>query len=177
MEPKGKWQMKPDHSWDTAERYKRQSEDRWSGQFHDAQTNALDKPAHVIEELRRNGLELCWATSEIFGRATDGQDPHAVQNRQRNGWEIIAPEDAEALHPDLGSVELGGLVLMATSTKLHAKALQKQDGDAAGVIRNMRAKHGEGIPGAMGADHVSARNYNRHRSTFEKVSVPEDGTE
>jgi len=160
---KGAWQMK----------YSVESGKRWSGDFVDSDINAFDFPPHVVSDLEAEGFGVVWATETVFGRPTEANDPHSIANRERNGW--VCVDAADNIHPDIHSVAHGGLRLMIKPMALVKKALAKQDRDAASVRDNLRRKHGEGIPGAMGADHPSARGYNRHRSSFEKVSVPEDG--
>jgi hypothetical protein len=50
------------------------------------------------------------------------------------------------------------------------KTFEKQN--AEGAITRMKMKAGEGIP-VSGGDHPSARKYNKHVKSYERITIPD----
>jgi hypothetical protein len=142
---------------------------RFDGKFADANENPLAIDQDLIAGLNREGLDLRWVRTHCIGQPDDKNVTRAL----RNGWVPVEKGDI----PEILTVEEGGLQLMARPMAISkkARALEAAEAKAPVLTKEMQIKGGDLLAerGVMGADHPSARAYNKMRKTVERITVPD----
>lgn len=136
--------------------------------------NALDIP----KELHPEGITLQWVTRSIYGQE---QTQHRA-GFERTGWLQVHPEDFDGVFDGMfaprGStdpINKDGLDLVAKPTEMVEKSRAAERRKAREqVLIKEQSLYGGTDMNAMGADHVSARNFNHIRRTVERIQVPTD---
>lgn len=136
--------------------------------------NALDIP----KELHPEGITLQWVTRSIYGQE---QTQHRA-GFERTGWLQVHPEDFDGVFDGMfapkGSTEpinKDGLDLVAKPTEMVKKSRANDLRKAREQVSiKEQALYGGTDMNAMGADHVSARNFNHIRRSVERIQVPTD---
>ena len=125
-----------------------------------------ESPLHIPEVERAaaaDGHELMWAVDTVLGKPTE---VGGVTLASKKGWERLQKGDYGA-----DTVEHGGLILMGRPTALGDKERDIENRAATGQVTRLKQKAGEGIP-VSGGDHPSARKYNKHVRSYEKLEIP-----
>jgi hypothetical protein len=138
----------------------------WSGSFASIEENRFGLPADVVDNLRRENIVLQWHVESVLGQPQD----QALAAAAKNGWQAVG--DGEL--PGVNVTKQGGLILMARPASIHERALKEEDRAAGGAVTRLKQKAGEGALPMTGADHPSARRYNRHIKSYEKLEIPAD---
>ena len=123
------------------------------------------------------GRVLMWVARECMGKALD--DYWAA--RIRNQWDHVrAGEDGgrfDRLGIKDGVIAVENIFLMSQPEEINRKARAYEKRQADNAITNMRRSHAEtGVDGVSmpgGAEHPSALQKNRHRTSYEPVKIPE----
>jgi hypothetical protein len=145
------------------------SSDKWDGTFADETDNALSIREDILKNYERDGLSFKWVRESVF----NWPDEKNIARHLKNGWQPVEEDD----FPDITCVKEGGLILMARPLPItkKAKAIQAQEAVAPVTTLRKRAEGGDiSEKITLDAKHSSARAYNKHRSTWEKISVPVD---
>jgi hypothetical protein len=142
----------------------------WSGSFVDLTESPLTIHKDILEAYAREGLDFKWARESTYGQP----DPKNIAMHLANGWEVVEEGD----FPDIQTVKEGGLVLMARPKAISDKARVMMQAESVQPLAIMKARAGEGIDVSMpgGGEHSSARSYNKHRVSLERIEVPKDRT-
>ena len=128
---------------------------------------------------RDYGRRLMWVALECMGKPLDD----FVAARRRNHWEEMPSRQAggpgifDYLGVRDGVVKVENMVLMHQPIEVNEKARAYEKRQADNAITNMRRSHAEtGVDGVSmpgGAEHPSALQKNRHRTSYEPVKIPE----
>ena len=142
---------------------------RFDGKFADANENPLAIDQDLVTALNREGLDLRWVRTHCIGQPDDKNVTRAL----RNGWVPVEKGDI----PEIDVVEEGGLQLMARPMAISkkARAIEAAEAKAPVLTKEMQIMGGDLLSerGVMGADHPSAKAYNKMRRTVERLEVPE----
>lgn len=134
---------------------------RWNGTFNLGQENQYSLDPDVVAD---RDYDYEWMTETVLGRP----HPEIIVRGEQNGWERVAPND----DPRIAATEIGGQILMKRPKWIGEKWKEHERRSAEGAVTRMRQKAGEGIP-VSGGDHPSAKRYNKHKSSFERIEVPD----
>lgn len=167
--------MKPPTDWtspagDPLAKFKNKSA-RWEDHSAD---DLLSIEQDVLDKYRREGIVFQWQPRSVYG--DEKVCSRMLTNMQRNGWEIVTPDDLKNM-PGIPACEVDGLVLMAAPRHVDDQA-RDNDRRAARAATD-KVAHGlkEGVPGISmpgGANHPSALRHNKVRRTIEPLGVPTD---
>jgi len=140
----------------------------WSGQFASIEEDRLHIDPQLIKQLEAEGIALGWKVQSVFGQ----EQRQAKSVAQRNGWQYVEPGEI----PGINVTEVDGLALMARPTSVHRKAKELEERQARARIKTMEYRHGIGdLPGvSLAPDHPTARQFNHHRRSVERIEIPKD---
>jgi hypothetical protein len=132
----------------------------------------------VTDTIERDwGMKLCWFALEIAGKPNE-----FIAARRRNQWEEVRAGDFEGQLDYLGVKDgiicIESVALFRQPIEIYRKAVAYERRQAAGAITNMRRSHAEeGVGGVSmpgGAEHPSALQKNRHKTSYEPgPKIPE----
>ena len=126
-------------------------------------------PREKLEALRDQGVVLQWVTKSVYGR----EETQHMSHFYRGGWEHVPPGTF-----GIEVTEIEGMVLMARSAAVHARARKHERDLALAPIRareEMLGGGGPGVPLASGAgSHHRARETNFIRRSIEQIEVARD---
>src|SRR5262245_2671997 len=144
---------------------KAQSAD-WRDESND---NLFSLPEHVHGWLRDNNLVAQWNVETVCGQPIESLVPVGDQRRY---WEAVQEGDI----PEFSGVERGGCKLYVRPITLQEKAEQHRNREAKGRIKqHEQSLMGGNLPGVtLDAGHSTARQSNRVRHGYERISVPRD---
>jgi hypothetical protein len=136
------------------------------------QKSPLEISPDLVKDLAADGYAIQWVAEEVMGQPI--RDNYA----KSNGWEPVLKSDwggvlarhSEPGAPD-GPITQGGLTLMARAIEIHRMAKQHEKGAAAEKIEAIRGLV-DGLP-VSGGRHKSALNYNKMKSTMERLTIPD----
>ena len=138
-------------------------------------------PLHIDTEILRSiehdyGYRLQWNAETVLGQPQE----QAMASHKRNGFQEVRKGSFGGLLDYLcdreGRIAKDGLVLMARPAEIDDQARAYERKAARKAIEDMKRKHSdEGVNVTMpgGGRDPAAREHNRHRSSFERVEVPE----
>lgn len=150
---------------------------RWEDATDDPADGA-PSPLMIPKEMMPEGITLQWVTSEVYGK----EETQRRASFEKTGWTPVHPEDFGGIFEGrwspvgaTGEINYYGLVLMAKPTEMVEKSRQREKQRARQPVQiQEQALFGGQLPGVMGADHASAKNFNHVKRTVERVPIPQD---
>jgi hypothetical protein len=129
-------------------------------------------PKEWLEKMEREGLVFGWKVQTVFGQP----QPDHISAAKKNGWQYVTPQDLAEMGLAGVATEHGGLSLMCRSAKLHERAKAQEKLAANKPLDTMVARHQLGdlpnIP--LSPDHPTAKRFNHHRRSVERLPIPKD---
>lgn len=156
---KKSWAMKAGNNWDNA-------------------TPADESPdrLYIPREDFPEGMDLLWATKTIYGQ----EQTRRLNGFYRTGWTPVHADDFDGRFANRFSQDESGYVVHESSIlcarplsiSIAAKKREETRAKEQIAIKEQAFKGGE--IAATGADHPSARSFNRISRTMERVEIPKD---
>jgi hypothetical protein len=135
-------------------------------------------PLHIDTEILRSiefdyGFRLQWCVESVLGQPQD----EVMSAHRKNKFQEVRKRSFGGLLDYLcdreGRIVKGGLVLMGRPAEIDDMARTHERKTARRQIEDMQKRHSdEGLP-VPGGREAAAREHNRHRSSFERVEIPE----
>jgi hypothetical protein len=129
-------------------------------------------PKEWLEKMQKEGFVFGWKVQTVFGQP----QPDHQAAAKKNGWLYVTPQDLQEMGLPGVATEHGGLALMCRSAKLHEKAKAQEAAAAKKPLDTMVMRHKTGdlpnIP--LDPDHPSAKRFNHHRRSVERLNIPKD---
>jgi len=134
-----------------------------------------DDRLYVPRDIIPPGMDYQWVTCKIYGRP----EPQRLARFQRQGWSPVPADRHEGLYMPrgyTGPIEIDGLMLherpmeYTRQARLHeAKKARNQI-----AIKEAQLKGGDLPNVTLDSRHQTAVASNRIRSSFERLTIPED---
>jgi hypothetical protein len=143
---------------------------KWDGTLVSEVENPWHISPDIVEAYRRDGIDLKAVRTHCYG----WEDTKNYALHVRNGWQNVEIGD----FPDITTVQGDGLQLMARPNAISKKARAQQEAEAREPVAVLKKRAGEGSLEDMGVTldprHSSARNYNKIKSSWERLEIPRD---
>jgi hypothetical protein len=165
---------------DRPRRWKMRAGDWDSGDFQ----SYVDVPDRrdkffIAEDERPEGMDIAWITHSVIGQEMTQFRSGAIER----GWRPVYGQDFDGLYDGRwlpkgapGEITVDGMTLMARPIQISRLARERERRMAEDVIRTKEQSwKGGSAMRASGADHASARGYNRIAKSYERINIPTDG--
>jgi hypothetical protein len=140
-------------------------------EFGDGTQNPLHVDPEVRDRYRKiENIDTMWCSMSCMGQPQDSN----VAQKLANGW--VFAEEGDLPVEDFPRVKYENMRLMIRDWRLSKRQGRIQEAEAKEPVETLKRRAGEGdLQGVtLDARHSSARNYNKIKSTYERLEIPSD---